>query len=121
MIIIFLLIILIDLFYLLLFKNVFNDMIYKIQNSDIKPKFISIFICYIFLSIGLYYFIIKNNKKPIEAFILGIVIYGVYDTTNYALFDKWNVYLAIIDTLWGGILLYLVSILYYELKNCNII
>jgi uncharacterized membrane protein len=39
-----------------------------------------------------------------DAFILGIVIYGVYETTNYAIFDKWNIQALTLDTLWGGIL-----------------
>lgn len=93
-------------------------MIYNIQQNNIQPKIISIILCYILLSYGLYYFIIKQNKKPIEAFILGIVIYGVFDTTNYSIFDKWDKYLSIIDTLWGGILLYSTTFIYYELKKC---
>ena len=93
-------------------------MIYNIQNKNIQPKYISIFFCYILLSYGLYHFIIKERKKPIEAFILGVIIYGVFDTTNYALFDKWNKYLSVIDTLWGGILLYTTTLIYYELKKC---
>jgi len=121
MLIIFFLIIIIDLCYLLSIKNIYNNMIYDIQQSYIQPKFISIFLCYIFLSFGLYHFIIKQNKEPIEAFILGIVIYGVFDTTNYSIFDKWNKYLSIIDTLWGGILLYITTYIYYELNKCNII
>jgi uncharacterized membrane protein len=50
------------------------------------------------------YPIIKPNKSIIEAFLLGLVIYGVYETTNYALLEKWSLKTVIIDTLWGGIL-----------------
>jgi uncharacterized membrane protein len=39
-----------------------------------------------------------------EAFLLGIVIYGVYETTNYALFKNWSILTVFMDTLWGGIL-----------------
>jgi uncharacterized membrane protein len=39
-----------------------------------------------------------------DAFLLGIVIYGVYETTNYALFKDWSILTVIIDTLWGGTL-----------------
>jgi uncharacterized membrane protein len=39
-----------------------------------------------------------------DAFLLGLVIYGVYETTNWALFSKWSPMSVIIDTLWGGIL-----------------
>lgn len=33
-----------------------------------------------------------------------IIIYGVYETTNYALFKNWSILTVIIDTLWGGLL-----------------
>jgi uncharacterized membrane protein len=58
----------------------------------------------IFLILGLYYFIIKPNRSIKDAFLLGLVIYGVYEGTNYALFNNWSEYIVIIDTLWGGIL-----------------
>ena len=61
------------------------------------------------------YFIIKPNKSINEAFLLGLVIYGVYETTNYALFKNWSLATVFIDTLWGGVLFasttYIVNIL----------
>ncbi len=53
---------------------------------------------------GLNYFIIKPKRSISDAFLLGLVIYGVYETTNWAIFNKWSVKSVIIDTLWGGIL-----------------
>mgnify|MGYP001228872730 CR=1 FL=1 len=58
----------------------------------------------ILLVFGLYYFIISQNKKVFDAFLLGLVIYGVYESTNYALLKDWNFSTLVIDTLWGGIL-----------------
>ena len=39
------------------------------------------------------------------AFFIGIVIYGVYNTTNAALLTNYNTLLAVQDTIWGGVLL----------------
>jgi uncharacterized membrane protein len=61
-------------------------------------------LCYIFLIFGINYFIIKPHKSVSDAFLLGIIIYGVYETTNYALFKNWSMLTVIMDTLWGGIL-----------------
>ena len=48
---------------------------------------------------------IPDQKKSLpDAFLLGIVIYGVYETTSYALLDKWTLNAVLLDTLWGGIL-----------------
>jgi uncharacterized membrane protein len=40
----------------------------------------------------------------LDAFLLGLVIYGTFDFTNMALFKKWSLTTSIIDTLWGGTL-----------------
>jgi uncharacterized membrane protein len=36
---------------------------------------------------------------------LGAATYAVYDFTNLAIFEKYNLYLAIADTIWGGVLM----------------
>jgi uncharacterized membrane protein len=82
----------------------FNNQVQKVQNSPIQINFAATFICYVFLITGLNYFIIDTNKSVSDAFLLGIVIYGVYETTNLALFKNWSWLTAIIDTLWGGVL-----------------
>jgi uncharacterized membrane protein len=35
---------------------------------------------------------------------LGIVLFGVYDMTNYSLVEGWPLRMAIVDILWGGVL-----------------
>ena len=94
----------IDSVYLNLAKGYFSNQVQKVQNSAIKLNYVATFICYLFLITGLNYFIIKPNKTPSDAFLLGIVIYGVYETTNLALFSNWSWLTAIMDTLWGGLL-----------------
>ena len=73
-----------------------------------------IFIQSLALIFSLYYFIIKDKKPVIDAFLLGFIIYGVYDATSYAVFKKWSPGLAIVDTLWGGILFSLTTALTYQ-------
>lgn len=90
--------------YINLAKNNFNTQIKSIQGTDIQINIIATGIVYIFLIFGLNYFIIQKNKSVKDAFILGLVIYSVYEFTNLALLKKWKVSTAIIDTLWGGVL-----------------
>lgn len=94
----------IDMIYLNLMKNYFSKQIQSVQGSPIKMRVLGAAICYIFLIIGLNYFIIKPNRSVSDAFLLGMVIYGVYETTNYALLSKWSMLTVILDTLWGGVL-----------------
>ena len=94
----------IDYFYLYIFKGYFDNQVKNVQGSPIKMNYLATAICYIFLILGLNYFIIKPRRSVQDAFLLGLVIYGVYETTNWALFSKWSPMSVIIDTLWGGIL-----------------
>jgi uncharacterized membrane protein len=105
----------IDFIYLNVMKNYFNNQVQRIQGSPIKINYLGTALCYIFLIIGINYFIIKPHKSVNDAFLLGIIIYGVYETTSYALLKNWSIITVIIDTLWGGLLFatttYLVNLL----------
>jgi uncharacterized membrane protein len=94
----------IDYVYLYLFKGYFDNQIKNVQGSSVSMNYLAVAICYIFLILGLNYFIIKPRRSVQDAFLLGLVIYGVYETTNWALFKNWSVFTVILDTLWGGTL-----------------
>lgn len=94
----------IDFVYLNVMKGYFNNQIQSVQGSVPKINYLGVAICYIFLIVGINYFIIKPHKSVSDAFLLGIIIYGVYETTSYALLKNWSLLTVIIDTLWGGLL-----------------
>ena len=94
----------IDSVYLNLVKDFFQKQIMNVQGSAVKINYLGAAICYLFLVTGLNYFIIKPKKSVTDAFLFGLVIYGVYETTNYALFKNWSIITVIMDTLWGGLL-----------------
>ena len=94
----------IDFVYLNVMKSYFNNQIQSVQGSAPKFNYLGAALCYIFLIAGINYFIIKPRKSVSDAFLLGIVIYGVYETTNYALLKNWSILTVFIDTLWGGLL-----------------
>ena len=107
----------IDFVYLKLIGGYFQNQIKKVQASPMKIKYLGVMICYILLIIGLYYFIIKPHKSSQDAFLLGIVVYGVYETTNYALLDNWSLFTVFIDTLWGGVLFALTTVIINRIKK----
>ena len=109
--------ILIDSIYLTLLKGYFVKQVKIIQGSKPQIKYIGALICYLFLIIGLNYFIIKPKKSVSDAFLFGLVIYGVYESTNYALFNNWSVLTMFIDTLWGGILFALTTYIVNKLRS----
>ena len=107
----------IDFIYLNVIKDFFRKQIQIVQGSKLEVNFLGAAICYILLIVGINYFIIKPRKSVSEAFLLGIIIYGVYETTSYALFKNWSILTVIIDTLWGGALFASTTYIVNMLRN----
>ena len=77
------------------------------------PAFI---LCYIFIAIVLYYFIIREKRSILESFLLGLCIYAIYELTNKTLFTNWKWTTVIIDSIWGGLLFMIVTKIFYMIK-----
>ena len=108
-----------DILFLHLMRNKFKNMIKDIKKSDLKMKIIPTIVCYMILVSSIYYFIIYKNGTYLDAFLLGFFIYGVYETTNMAIFEKWNIYIGLIDMSWGGVL-FISSFYFYNLAKKKI-
>jgi uncharacterized membrane protein len=104
-----------DYVYLNATKPMFESQIIEIQRVAMNVKIPGAVACYAFLIFGLYYFILRNHRPILDAVLLGLVIYGVYETTSYALLKKWRPSIMIMDTLWGGALFGLTTAITYML------
>lgn len=109
-----------DMGFIYLITPVFNTMVKKIQGRDISIKTYSFILAYIFLTFQIYYFIIEKNLSLLDAFLLGMTTYGIFDLTNLTIFKNYSFKVSLIDTTWGGILYLLVTLIYrYSEKLLN--
>ena len=90
--------------YLALNQNYLESSISRIQNAPLQINWVGLILCYWILISGVYYFIVRPNKSYLDAFLMGVFVMGVYETTNYATLTKWKPEMVVMDTLWGGIL-----------------
>lgn len=86
------------------FGDQYNILIKNIQKSKMEVNIFSAIIAYAFLIGIIYYFIIKDRRSVVDAAILGSLTYGIYAWTIYALLKNWSLKIAVIDTIWGGLL-----------------
>lgn len=105
------LITILDFIFLTIMSRKFKNIVFTIQNEELQFKMYSAIICYIIMIIGFNYFIILQNRTFVDAFLLGLVIYGVYETTTLTIFNKWDWKIAIVDTVWGGLLFGVTSLI----------
>ena len=113
---VFIILLIIDLIWIQLFaKNKYKKMIKNIQHEDLQIKIIPSILVYVFLTL---LFIIFRNKSNIIMFLLGFLSYGVYDMTNYALLNKFDINFALFDMIWGGLLFLITNkiVLFFEKK-----
>jgi uncharacterized membrane protein len=109
---IFIILILLDAVYLYFTKDMFGEMVARIQRVAMQVRLWSGAVVYVFMSIALYWFILKDRRPVWEAGLLGLATYGVYEFTNYALFKNYDLKIAIIDTVWGATLFALTTWIY---------
>jgi len=93
----------------------FLRMVAKIQHEKPKVNMISAAVAYILIIVALYKFVI-NSTSYVDSFLLGFVIYGIFDFTNMALFKNYNILIALQDTIWGGVLFMTTHYIYNKIR-----
>ena len=94
------LLILIDIPWLFLVAPVAQRMIFDIQGSKLVLRIAPAIVVYVLLA-----YLLTIPKSPLEAFMLGASVYGVYDFTNYSTIKNYSLRFAFMDTTWGGVLM----------------
>ena len=110
-----------DFIFLSLMSSNFSKAVKSIQKSKLNLRYIPMIMCYILMIFGYNYFITLQNKSILDSVIFGIVVYGIFDTTTMSIFNNWNWKIALIDTLWGGILFGTTTYIIQYIFNNNII
>src|SRR6056300_491199 len=93
----------------------FNKVVKAVQGSDLKLRLAPAIACYLVMAFAINYFIIKDKRPVLDAFLLGFVIYAVFDFTSMAIFNKWDLMTSLMDMTWGGVLFASVTYLTYKL------
>lgn len=91
--------------------NIWKKNVESVQKSDMKLNSLFAVLSYVAIIFGLVYFVQRHISKEnymreslMNGFLFGIVLYAVFNFTNLALFNDYNVKTGVIDTLWGGVL-----------------
>jgi len=92
----------IDSAYLYVMGPIVGKHIRMIQGSTMAINMYGAALAYVCMALLHTYFIKLNSIK--DSFILGVLVYGVYEGTNWATFRQWPAFIVVIDTLWGGVL-----------------
>ncbi len=94
----------------LLMKTFYRDQlapIARLANGGIAPNWPAAFVVYVLLGTGIAVFVVpRASTVPLAAAygaLFGLVVYGVYDFTNYSTLRQWPFVLTLADVAWGTV------------------
>lgn len=80
----------------------------RMSGDNLAPIWPAAALVYPLLAAGVTVFVLGRARSPLEALalgaLLGLVIYGVYDLTNYSTLRHWSLTLVMVDMAWGAVL-----------------
>ncbi|MDD9953273.1 MAG: DUF2177 family protein [Candidatus Woesearchaeota archaeon] len=56
------------------------------------------------MALGVEYFVLPQKKPLFAGALFGLMVYGVYELTNYAVLKDWPLSVVAVDILWGVVL-----------------
>lgn len=117
-----------DAVYVMMSRSYYTGHITKVSGSSPK-NLTKVALCalgaYMLMAIGWSVIVAHNVQqgKIVQAFskgaVYGLVLYGVFNCTTGAMFDKWGYDVMMRDTLWGTTSIGVYTALYAASKNCK--
>jgi len=93
-----------------LMKNFYRDQlapIVRLADGGIAPNWPAAFVVYLLLGAGITLFVIPRaptvSLAAAYGALFGLVVYGVYDFTNYSTLRQWPFVLTLADLAWGAV------------------
>ena len=87
--------------------NYHNALFQSVQKSKLEVRIVPAIMIYILLPYAVYIWAVQGKQSIMHAAsngaLVGLIMYGFYDLTNYATFTNWTLEMALTDTLWGVI------------------
>ena len=113
---------LIDAPYLYINADLYKKITNSISGKDYTKRYYSAVLVYVALALGIIVLVLPRlninanttlqsriNNSILYGGIFGLASYATFDFTMHFMFDKWNLSVSIMDSLWGGILCSIVT------------
>jgi uncharacterized membrane protein len=107
--------------YLYLNLNLFKKKTMAISGKPYpNNRLYSALLVYIAIALGIVVFVlpkidtsktlsIRMRDSLMYGGLFGLVSYSIFDFTNHFMFEGWDIYVAMMDAIWGGVLCSIVS------------
>jgi len=112
--------IILDAPYLYITKNLYAKHTQTISGKSFTKRYYSAIVVYLALALGLLVLVLPHIRKDklsntvkdsiLYGGVFGLTSYATFDFTMHFMFEDWDLGVSIMDSIWGGVLCSLVSI-----------
>jgi uncharacterized membrane protein len=92
----------------------------RVHEGSLAPVWPVAVLVYVLLGLGVAAFVVPRADSPATAAVMGalfgLVVYGVYDLTNYSTLAAWPAVVTIVDIAWGTTACALVAAAVFQLE-----
>lgn len=121
-------ILIMDFIWLMVNSSNYNYLIEKVQKIPLSLNFYGAILSYLTLIFGLFFFSIpmiesrlKKNNLLLLCILygggLGILMYGMFNSTNIGIFKNYDYRIGLLDTFWGFIIFTMSSYIFFLIKK----
>lgn len=94
-----------DAAWLTLRYNYHNDLFYKIQKSQMNPRFVPAALIYLLIPVAVFLYAVKDatstKDAALKGALIGFILYSFYDLTNFATLTNYTLEMTMTDIAWG--------------------
>ncbi len=120
-------VLILDIIWLTINKKTYNYQVTRVQNSKIQLNLVGALASYLCVIAILLFYVLPyahskvNNQNNLKTSLIyggipGLLIYGIYNFTNLAIFKNYDWQIGLLDTMWGFTLFTIATYLYLKLK-----
>lgn len=98
------------------YKSQLGDLAKK-KGDVLRPNIPAAILVWALVLVGIIAFVlprIPSDSIPLHGLLwgalFGLVTYGIYDLTNFALLEKWTLTMTVVDMAWGSVICGLTSV-----------
>jgi uncharacterized membrane protein len=90
----------------------------RMVGGDFKINIAAALACYMLIVFSVIYFVYPLAENSswfaiwLKGFILGVALYGVFDLTNMAIMQNWNLWVSLLEIIWGGVICSITSLFF---------
>ena len=103
--------------FMFIHRDRYRTSVQHVQATEMQPRVVGWVVAYVSITAALYWFILRQRRPVWEAMLLGLWWNAAFEGFLYGIFHRWRLDVAVLDTVWGSVLLGLTTAMVYAVDG----